>query len=276
MNSLVKEMLQEDILPGRILIWWIGQNGFVLKTHKLTLYIDPYLSRYAERITKGKVNEHVRISQPPMEPDEVINADLVLCTHDHVDHIDPEGIPSIAKASPYAQFLIPRCALKTLLAYGVNPDRIHTLSGDDNLLIGGVEVFAIPAKHEQFDRDGFYGYPYLSYLIRIEGLTIFHAGDTIPYDGQIEKVKPFNVDLAFVPINGRDNFRHQMQFEGNFTIDEAVYFAHEIGAGMTIPMHYNMFTLNTANVNDFMKAARKIGLNHLVMDHGGKVIFPVI
>jgi L-ascorbate metabolism protein UlaG (beta-lactamase superfamily) len=276
MNPLVEEMVLENVTPGSILIWWIGQSGFVLKTHKLTLYIDPYLSRFAERITQGKVNEHIRMSQPPMEPHEVINADLVFCTHDHADHIDPDGIPMISKASPKAQFLVPRCAMKTVLDYGIDSSRIHTLSGNDSLMIKGVEVFGIPAKHESFDMDEKDGFPYLSYLIRIDNMTIFHAGDTIPYDGQIEKIRPFNVDLAFVPINGRDDFRHNLQFEGNFDSKEAVEFAQRIGAKMTIPMHYNMFTLNTADVHDFVKIARQHGLNHLVMNHGEKIVFPVI
>ncbi len=79
---------------------------------------------------------------------------------------------------------MPRCALKTMLGYDIDFNRIYTLSGNDSLMIQGIEVFGIPAKHERFDKDKKHGYPYLSYIIRTEGLTIFHAGDTIPYTGR--------------------------------------------------------------------------------------------
>ena len=108
--------------------------------------------------------------------------------------------------------------------------------------------------HERFDRDPEKGFPYLSYILKLEGLSLFHAGDTIPYDGQVEQVAAHRIDLAFVPINGRDDFRHSLAFEGNFTCDEAVAFAAAVRAGLTIPMHYDKFTLNTGDVNEFQPA----------------------
>lgn len=266
MNALLKEINATNVQPGSLAVWWLGQEGYAVKTSELVMYIDPYLSTYAERITAGGANEHVRMTPPPMPPGEVTNADLVLCTHDHADHIDPDGIPVIAQASPGAKFVVPECARRTLLAMNIEEDRIHTLCGDDSLELLGVNVAALPAKHEQFDHDEQHGYPYLSYVIQVEGLTLLHAGDTIPYDGQVERVKPFGVDIAFLPINGRDEERHRLEFEGNFTCDEAVDFALAIGAKLTVPMHYDMFTLNTADVNDFRRLAAERGLRYRVLE----------
>jgi L-ascorbate metabolism protein UlaG (beta-lactamase superfamily) len=198
----------------------------------------------------------------------------VLCTHDHADHIDPDAIPVIARRSPRARFVVPRCALATILRLGVPRERILTLAGDDRLSVDDVEIHAIPAMHERFDRDPSNGYPYLSYLLKLEGLNLFHAGDTIPYEGQIEKVAAHRIDLAFVPINGRDDFRHRLAFEGNFTCGEAVAFAVAVRAGLTIPMHYDKFTLNTADVNEFIRLARGQGLPHRVMQAGESFFLP--
>ena len=214
------------------------------------------------------------ITQPPLKPQDVDHADLVLCTHDHADHIDPDGIPVIAKCSPRARFVVPRCALETMLRLGVSRERIHTLAGDDQLSLDDLEVYAVPAMHERFDRDPENGFPYLSYILKLEGLSLFHAGDTIPYDGQIERVAAHRIDLAFVPINGRDDFRHSLAFEGNFTCDEAVAFATAVRAGLTIPMHYDKFTLNTADVNEFRRLAQRRGLPHRVMQAGESFVFP--
>jgi L-ascorbate 6-phosphate lactonase len=273
MNLLAQEITEAKVPPGSVRIWWIGQEGFVIKSPKLIIYIDPYLSDYCERITRGQPNEHVLITKPPLQPQDVDHADLVICTHDHADHIDPEGIPIIAQRSPNARFVVPRCALDTMSRLSVSSERVSTLVGDDSLSVNEVEIHAVPAMHEKFDRDPLNGFPYLSYILKLEGMNLFHAGDTIPYEGQVQKVAAHRIDLAFLPINGRDDFRHRLAFEGNFTCCEAVAFAVEVRAGLTIPMHYDKFTLNTANVNKFIRLARWHGLPHRVMQAGDSFLF---
>ncbi|UCC98149.1 MAG: MBL fold metallo-hydrolase [Phycisphaerales bacterium] len=275
MNTLIRQIDQTRVESGRLRIWWIGQEGFVLKSFSQTIYIDPYLSTYAEKITRGKPNEHVRIKPPPMKPQDVTHADIVFCTHDHADHIDPEGIPIIADKSPRARFVVPECARKTMQGFGIDDGRIHTVKGDDELRLDDMRICAVPAKHEEFDRHPQKGYPYLSYVIDIEGLTVFHAGDTIPYTGQVDRLRRHRIDLAFLPINGRDEFRRKLDFEGNFTCDEAVRLALDIDAGLTIPMHYDMFAINTADINEFRRIAEEHNLRYLIMDHGGSFCFPL-
>ena len=266
MNRVIKQIDDTVVKSGSLRIWWLGQEGYVIKSPELIIYIDPYLSTYAERITLGKPNEHIRMMQPPMRPEEVTNADLVICTHDHADHIDPEGIPIISRASEQTKFIVPECARQTLLNFDISEERIQTLKGDDTLTISGITIFAVPAKHERFDKDEIKGYPYLSYIIKIEGMNLLHAGDTIPYPGQIEKFRSHEIDLVFVPINGRDKFRHDLEFEGNFNCTEAVDFARGVAAGLTVPMHYNMFSINTGDVEEFRRIAMERKLNFLIMD----------
>jgi len=272
MNALSREIREAKVEPGTLLFWWLGQNGFVMKSSNLTAVIDPYLSTFAERVTKGTEAEHVRMSPPPMRPEDVDFADVVLCTHDHADHIDPDGIPVIAKASARVQFVVPAAARETLLKFGIKADRVETLKGDDSRAMDGMEVFGIPAKHERFDYHPQTGFPYLSYVMRLEGKSVFHAGDTIPYGGQVERVRKHRVDLALVPINGRDDFRHKLNFEGNFDCREAVTFCLGIGAKLTVPMHYDLFTLNTADVNEFRTMAEDRGLRcHVMAGVGAKM-----
>lgn len=266
--SLINEMIQKRPPDNELCIWWLGQEGFVIKSQSLTIYIDPYLSNYAERITKGKSNEHIRMTPAPIKPEEVTNADLVICTHDHVDHIDPEGIPVIAEKSPNAVFLVPRCALDIMLGFGISEERIITLKGNDCTNFKDINIHAIPAKHEQFNEDLEKGYPFLSYVIQYHFVTLLHVGDSIPYEGQSQRIQNFGIDLALVPINGRDEFRHKLNFEGNFTCKEAVEFAKLIQADLTIPMHYDMFTLNTASVEDFMHIADDNQLMYEVLKPG--------
>jgi len=273
MNRLIKEINDTVVKSGSLSIWWLGQEGYVIKSPDLVIYIDPYLSTYAERITFGKPNEHVRMMHSPIRPEEVTNADLVICTHDHADHIDPDGIPIISRASEQTKFIVPECAQQTLLDLDISEEQIHTLRGNDSLTISGISITAVPAKHEKFDMDESKGFPYLSYVINIEGLNLLHAGDTIPYVGQIEKFKPHDIDLAFVPINGRDKFRHDLEFEGNFNCTEAVDFACGVAAGLTVPMRYNMFSINTGDIEEFHRIATEKKLNYFVMEPSILMVF---
>ena len=200
MNTLISEINKAQVEPGGLQIWWTGQEGFVFKSAGQIIYIDPYLSSYAETITRGKPNEHVRIKPAPMKPEDVNHADIVLCTHDHADHIDPEGIPIIAAASPGAQFVVPECARETIRGFGIDDERIHTMKGDDELRLKEINIHAVPAKHEEFDKHPQKGYPYLSYVINIDDISLFHAGDTIPYSGQVERVKNTKSTWLFYPL----------------------------------------------------------------------------
>lgn len=273
-NPLAREISAAKVAPGSLRVWWLGQEGFVIKGSRLIVYIDPYLSDYCERVTKGKPNEHVPITRPPLQPSDVDHADVVLCTHDHADHLDPDGIPAIARSSPRARFVVPRCALKTMLKLGVARERILTLAGDDKLSIDGLDVRAIPAMHETFDRDPEKGFPFLSYILTLEGKNLFHAGDTIPYEGQVGRAAAQRIDVAFLPINGRDDFRHRLSFRGNFTCAEAVAFAKAARVDLTVPMHYDKFSINTGDVNEFSRLARQSGIPYRVMRVGESFLFP--
>lgn len=63
-------------------IRWIGQSGYVIKTDTTEIILDPYLSDAVNRIV-GRP----RLVEPPIEP-EKIRADAVICTHNHLDHLD--------------------------------------------------------------------------------------------------------------------------------------------------------------------------------------------
>lgn len=274
MNALAREIRTTVVLPGTLRLWWIGQAGFVVKSSQRIIYIDPYLSNYCERITRGQPHEHVLITPAPLQPDDVDHADWILCTHDHADHLDPEGIPIIMGCSPHARLVVPRCALETTLKLGVPSARIHTLVGDDSLSIDDFQVHSVPAMHERFDRDPEKGFPYLGYVLTLEGFNLLHTGDSIPFDGQAERIGKYCVDVMFVPINGRDDCRHRLGLEGNFTAAEAVELATAVEARLTIPMHYDKFTINSGDVEEFRRLAHDHGLPYRVLRAGESIIIP--
>jgi L-ascorbate 6-phosphate lactonase len=252
-HPILNKLYNYKLDDKQLAIVWFGQNGFLIKSKSCVFFIDPYLSDFAEQWTYGWKNEHIRMANIPVQPKELYGIDYVLCSHDHVDHIDPFTIPIIALRNPDSKFLAPKVAKRRMLGLFVNNSNLHLLQGEDFIKFDQLKVHAIPAAHSKLTYDKKNGYHFLSYIIEVDDLTIFHAGDTILYEGQIDYFKDFSIDLAFLPINGKQP--DELNFEPNFTIDEAITFAQNIKTKIVVPMHYDMYTLNTANVADFIKQA---------------------
>ena len=237
----------------RLAIMWLGQNGFLVRSHDVVLLFDPYLSDFAGQWTSGWPIEHIRMHSIPVPPQDVYGVHYVFCSHDHVDHIDPFTIPIIAVRNPETFFVAPKSAELRMKGLYVQENQLLLLQGNDSIDLPPIRVHAIPAAHAHLDYRDESGYPYLSYVVEFSGRTIFHAGDTVPYDGQVDYLAPFHIDLAFLPINGRKD--PALNMEPNFSINEAIDFARKIKTKCVIPMHYDMYTINTANIADFVRQA---------------------
>ncbi|MCG8523407.1 MAG: MBL fold metallo-hydrolase, partial [Pseudomonadales bacterium] len=183
-------------------IVWLGQNGFLLKSKSCTFFFDPYLSDFAEQWTFGWKNEHVRMSAIPIPPKEIYGVDYVLCTHDHVDHIDPFTIPIVALRNQETKFVAPQVAKQRMLSLFVEESNLLLLKGEDNIELPEIKIHAIPAAHSKLKSDAKNGFHFLSFIVEVDGVTIFHAGDTVPFEGQTDYFNGFEVDIALLPING--------------------------------------------------------------------------
>ncbi len=150
-----------------------------------------------------------------------------------------------AAASPRAPIVVPRPVVQRVGELVGNADRVVGAVADEPLTLGPVELIPVPARHEEFDLDPVLGYPYLGYVIRLGGVTVYNAGDTIAYAGLVERLAPLGVDLAFLPINGRDFFRTRAGTIGNMDYREAAELAVAAGVDTVVPVHYGMFAGNT-------------------------------
>lgn len=92
-------------------IRWIGQSGYILSDGKNEVCIDPYLSDVVNRIANRP-----RMIDAPFLPEQ-LKSDIVICTHNHLDHVDIDAIPLMKKDNML--FLAPSDAENTLLECGV-------------------------------------------------------------------------------------------------------------------------------------------------------------
>jgi len=70
----------------------------------------------------------------------------------------------------------------------------------------------------------------VGFVVDLNGVRLYHAGDTTIYPGMVERLQPLDIDVALIPINGRDWFREQRQIIGNCDHREAADLGNVIGA----------------------------------------------
>jgi L-ascorbate metabolism protein UlaG (beta-lactamase superfamily) len=230
-----------DLSPGTVALWWLGQAGFAMRAGGLVLLLDPFLAPMAERA-----------SSPAFEPEDAVDVDVVTCSHEHYDHLDLASLPAIARASPKARFVIPRPLVDAVAAAGVPRARIVGAQPDERIRLDGVTLHPLPARHGvgmadaySFGRELSGGlYRFLGYVVDDGVARVYHAGDTIAYDGQAERLRALDVDVALLPINGRDHFREAAGIVGNLDHREAAQLAADAGVELLVPMHYDTFATN--------------------------------
>ena len=235
-------------------VTWLGQMGFIIKTGNTTICIDYFASP-----------DEARQTPVPVAAKELTGVDAFLGTHDHLDHIDHEAWKIWAKTNPAAKFVFPAAHFEKVIADGVDKNNAVGLTDGDSVRIGDFTIHAIAASHEFLDRDPKTGlYPYLQYIIEAVGVRIHHAGDTVRYEGMLQKIRSFGkIDLQLLPINGRDAARYRRNCIGNMTYQEAADFAGETGTAMVIPGHWDMFADNSEDPQKFA--------DYLDVKYGGRI-----
>jgi len=210
-------------------LWWLGHSGFIVRFATITFYIDPCFSTPPHKR---------RLTAAPLNGGDVRHADLILSTHADPCHLDAPALIPMLEASKNAKLVLPKSAAERAHEQGIPYDRMTTTNADlrieyfkDNLY---GRVYAIPSAHPRFDWTPGGGYPYLGYLIRFGRWTIYHAGDCVAYEGLVDRLRPFNVSVALLPIGG-----------SNFSPAEAAQLAADIRAGWVVPMHYGTFGSNS-------------------------------
>lgn len=237
MRDIAVEIRRTTPPAGAVALWWLGQHSFVLKGRGAALAFDLYLSDYPGGAP--------RAYPPLLRPEELASLDLVFCTHDHIDHLDPWTLGPVAAASPGALFVMPESAVP--LVKDVLPaERVVGTRADRPLTVRGTEVRPIPAAHPTLECPE-HGYRRQGYILGLDGVTVCHTGDTHMYDGLLERLKEQRVDLLLAPINGADYFRTRRDIIGNLSVREAADLAAGAGVRMLIPAHWDLFPMNAEN-----------------------------
>jgi L-ascorbate metabolism protein UlaG (beta-lactamase superfamily) len=188
-------------------IHWIQQSCFRIDAQKFKIYTDPL------SITKTDV------------------ASLILITHAHGDHFSQDDINKLT--GPNTIIIAPADC-----NYSGSARRIVLKPGEAYNFGKAVKIKAVPAYN--ISKTDFHPQSnnWLGYLITINGVTIYHAGDT----ERIPEMKDFNCDIAMLPLGQTYTMN---------SVADAAESAKDVKARVAIPMHYGLYEGTEADAQNF-------------------------
>jgi len=198
-------------------ITYLGHSAVKVEVSNKIIYIDPFLSGNPKA---------------PITADEITEADIVIVTHDHGDHLgDAFAICKKTNAWLVSQYEI------TVLANENGIEKVEPMNIGGPISVEGIKIALTPAWHTSQRGDP------TGVIIQALGKTVYHAGDTGLFSDMKLIGELYKPDIALIPIGGR------------FTMDiyQAVKAVEFIKPKYVIPIHYNTFDLIKADPEEFKK-----------------------
>lgn len=204
-------------------ITWLGQAGLLIETEDIKIISDPYLSNSC-----FKLNPASDRRMPVDESYLKIKPDVLILTHDHLDHTDPETLENYLGKNEGILVLASQNAWNHAREMSKGHNYVM-FNRHTQWTFGNVSFTAVKAEHSDEHAIGV--------IIEAEGKKIYITGDTL-YNTEIFADLPKDLDVVFLPVNGVGN---------NLNMTDAARFAEKTGASKVVPVHFGLFdNLNPA------------------------------
>lgn len=238
----------------RASVTWYGQAGFRVVAGDSRVLIDPFLTDRPDRRYR-----------PPAAAADFADITLVLCTHEHVDHLDLPFLREFCAVNETARIVVPLPVVEIAAAGGIERTRLAGAVPGEELHDRDVTVHPVPARHgiggdepvvyEFSSGDG--PVRFLGYLLEIGGIRFYHSGDCLVYPELPGTLAALAPDVLMIPINGRDHMRESRGIVGNMNETEAAWLCAEVNPAYVIPMHYECIAGNTGDPGHFTTLVRE-------------------
>ncbi len=204
-------------------ITYIGQAGLLFERDGFRVMIDPYLSNSVEKINP-KNFRRVPVDESLFD----IKPDVMIFTHNHLDHYDPETASRFIGENSAITVLAPRSVWDEVRKFGGNNNYV-LFNRHTHWTENGIEFTAVKAEHSDITPIG---------VILDDGERKYYVtGDTL-YNEAIFADIPADIYALFLPVNGVGN---------NMNKTDAARFAKHIAPKKCVPLHIGMFDEMTAN-----------------------------
>ena len=241
---------------------WYGQAGFRLAAGDSRVLLDPFLTDRPDRRYR-----------PPAAAPDFADITLVLCTHEHVDHLDLPFLREFCTVNRAATIVVPAPVVEIAAAGGIDRARLTGAVPGVELRDRDVTVHPVPALHGiggdepvvyEFSPDGG-PVRFLGYVLEVGGVRLYHSGDCLVYPELPGALVAQAPDVLLIPINGRDHMRESGGIVGNMNENEAAWLCAQVSPAFVIPMHYECIAGNTGDVGHFTTLIRESGVPATVL-----------
>jgi L-ascorbate metabolism protein UlaG (beta-lactamase superfamily) len=247
-KTLLDEISHSRPQPEEAYIWFAGQHGFIINMGGTVFYIDVILNDLLDNNGNS-----FRVYPPPFKANVVQRVDYVLCTHNHIDHLNIDTLLPLSQSNPQTRFVVPVSCKHQLIETGIPQERILAAGTGEPIMAGNVTIIPVPAIHTEFiqeegEKDENGNYTALGFVLKGEKISLYHSGDTWVTQtliGALKALGPF--DIAMLPINGTDWERTSENCIGNMNLLDAVKLAKTLPVNMVFPAHYGMIAHNSEN-----------------------------
>lgn len=211
-------------------ITWLGQAGLLFEKDGVCVMIDPYLSDYVEKV-EPKNYRRVPVNEAFLG----IDPDVMIFTHNHLDHYDPETAPGFFRRSQKTMSVLGPESVRLRSKKDIGGHNFIAVEPGTSVTLHGLRFTALPAWHSD---------PYaIGFLIEdtAEGKVYYVTGDTL-FNYRILRdpiLRGTDVDVLFLPVNGVGN---------NMNATDAARFAQAVGARTVVPLHVGMFDDLSPNI----------------------------
>ena len=255
-DALLADIRASDKRDGSFRLWWLGQSGFLLQWQGIHALLDPYLSDSLTKKYTQSDKPHVRMTELAIDPAQLSFIDVITSSHNHTDHLDAETLVPILAGNPSPKLVVAE-SNRAFVADRLGIDPAIPIGVDDGTTVevSDIRFSGVASAHETVERDEQGRARFLGYVLQFGKWTLYHSGDTVRYTGMAEKLRPFGVQVALLPINGRAPER---RVAGNLSGPEAAQLGKDIGASTVIPCHFEMFEFNTAPPDEFVTECRRL------------------
>jgi len=239
---LPREIAAAD--PDGVRLWYLGCNGFALKgSGGTTVFVDPYLGT-------GDPPRTVRMIPVPFDPEDVRDADAVLATHEHTDHVHgPSQAPLLSATD--AEFHAPAASHEVVReegwteAYGVDAEQLHVVADGDRLELGEFTVHVEGAHDPDAEEP-------VGYVFEHDAGTFFHGGDARPSEQFASVGDRYDVDLGALAFGTTGTIPDKQTREPTRTTwysdeTEVVEAATQLRLDRLLPTHWDMWKGLTAD-----------------------------
>ena len=245
-------MTQKDQLNST----WLGHSSLMININGYKILTDPVFEKKVSIVGPGRFNGEL-----PLNPEELVNIDVVIISHDHYDHLNKYSIKLLIPITQ--RFIVPLAVRKRLVAWGVPENKIIELDWWDHYLFDEhLNITATPAQHfsgrGMGDRNKSL---WASWVITTPDFNIFFSGDSGYFNGFKaigEKFGPF--DMTFIECGAYNELWRPVHM-----FPEETAQAHlDLRGNLLHPIHWGTFNLALHPWYEPMKRLIKAAdLNHI-------------